>query len=584
MAEIRKRQREEPDTAGTTDQSGDSNIHPNKKVRKETNASARRSLFVRSLPATANTEKLTELFSQSYPIKHATVVIDPDTKQSKGYGFVTFADAEDAQKALEEFNGHSFEGRKMKIEIAQPRSREATKTGGVKGSAVSVEAAAAKKARREQLEESRKIPKLIIRNLPWSIKESEQLADLFRKFGKIKHADVPKIRNTQAGFGFVVLRGKKNAERALAEMNGVMVDGRPIAVDWAVDKEVWESQKNAAGGEEGSGEADEQAGEKAKASEEDEDLNDEDRDLANFMRNHMDQLEDEEDEDEDEDMEGESDDEGGAKLDEESDGEFETETESEDAEEKESEDKRRNFITDNSSTLFIRNLPYTTLDEGLKQHFTQFGPVRYARVVMDKTTDRPRGTGFVCFFNIEDAESCLRGAPRHQPTGANAIKRGDSSNSQVKHSVLEDEGADPSGMYTIEGRILQISKAVEKNEAARLTEEGTNMRTNRDKDKRKLYLLSEGTVAAGTPLYDLLAPSEIKMREDSAKQRKKLVQNNPLLHLSLTRLSIRNLPRNIGSKDLKALAREAVVGFAKDVKSGLRQPLSKEEESEVEKK
>jgi nucleolar protein 4 len=42
-------------------------------------------------------------------------------------------------------------------------------------------------------------------------------------------------------------------------------------------------------------------------------------------------------------------------------------------------------------------------------------------------------------------------------------------------------------------------------------------------------------------------------------------------------LSVRNIPRSVSSKDLKALAREAVVGFAKDVKAGLRQPLSKEE-------
>merc|ERR1712098_224832 len=46
-----------------------------------------------------------------------------------------------------------------------------------------------------------------------------------------------------------------------------------------------------------------------------------------------------------------------------------------------------------------------------------------------------------------------------------------------------------------------------------------------------------------------------------------------------TRLSLRNLPKNINSKDLKALAREAVVGFATDVKSGLRAQLSKEEEA-----
>jgi nucleolar protein 4 len=67
------------------------------------------------------------------------------------------------------------------------------------------------------------------------------------------------------------------------------------------------------------------------------------------------------------------------------------------------------------------------------------------------------------------------------------------------------------------------------------------------------------------------------MREASAKQRQNIMKSNPTLHISLTRLSVRNIPRHINSKGLKALAREAVVGFAKDVKTGLRQPLSKEE-------
>ena len=42
------------------------------------------------------------------------------------------------------------------------------------------------------------------------------------------------------------MRGRKNAEKALAAVNGNMVDGRELAVDWAVDKEVWESQQKTA--------------------------------------------------------------------------------------------------------------------------------------------------------------------------------------------------------------------------------------------------------------------------------------------------------------------------------------------------
>lgn len=567
MSETKKRQRLGEDVDASADDQG----HASKKARKETNASTRRTLFVRSLPAIATSAALTELFSQSYPLKHATVVLDTETKQSKGYGFVTFADAEDAQRAQEEFNGQVFLGRRMKIEIAEPRSRvmpgKERMDGKIK-STISAEAAAVKKARVEKMAEDRKPPKLIIRNLPWSVKTPEQLAKLFQKFGKIKHSTLPKVKETQAGFGFVVMRGRKNAEKALAAVNGTLVDGRTVAVDWAVDKEVWEGQKKAAEADDDEGSADDED-EGVKLSEDKkEESENEDDDVANFMKNFGDQLESEDedddenkqDEDMDKDLDGNSED-------------YETESESED------EKPQKTFITDNSSTLFVRNLPFTTLDADLKEHFSQFGPVRYARVVMDRNTDRPKGTGFVCFFKVEDADGCYRGAPHGQPTGANAIKKGDPASSKVQHSLLQDENADSTGMYTIDGRILQIARAVDRDSATKLTEEGTVHRDNRDKDKRKLYLLSEGTVASNSPLYEMLAPSEIKMREDSAMQRKKLIQNNPTLHLSLTRLSIRNLPRNIGSKDLKALAREAVVGFASDVKAGKRAQLSKEEES-----
>lgn len=600
MGERRKRERPEEDVEAVAHQS-DNEDSPNKKPRKETNASARRSLFVRSLPSTVTSDALTKLFSESYPLKHATVVLDPETKQSKGYGFVTFADAEDAERAKAEFHGHAFQGRKLKVEVAEPRHRDVDSgkgTSGKKSSTISAEAAATKKARSEKMQDDRKPPKLIIRNLPWSVKEPKDLELLFQKFGKVKHVTLPKVKDTQAGFGFVVMRGKKNAEKALEAVNGNLVDGRILAVDWAVEKDVWEKAKTDAGdapkpkkemkakGEKADKKPEKKA-EKTAEKKDDEDPNDVDADVANFMKNFGQELESEpEDSDEDMDKDDENEDDNDEDDDMEDaeedfdENDVESDTEDEEAAAKAAEAARRkaNHITDNSSTLFVRNLPFTVLDPELKEHFNQFGPVRYARVVMDRATDRPKGTGFVCFFNVEDADSCVKGAPKYQAaTGANAIKKVEASN--VKHSILQNESADSSGLYTLDGRVLQVSHAVEREQAVKLTEQGINIRDNRDKDKRRLYLLNEGTVAAGTPLYNSLSPAEVKMREDSAKQRKKLIQGNPTLHLSLTRLSIRNLPRNINSKDLKALAREAVVGFAKDVRAGLRQQLSKEEEA-----
>ncbi|CAD6587279.1 MAG: RNA recognition motif-containing protein [Alectoria sarmentosa] len=524
-------------TAATDDAIGlDEEASQDVAEEQQTKRQKGRSLFVRSLPQNATSESLTNFFSQSFPLKHATVIVDPKSKQSKGYGFVTFADVEDAQSAKDTFNGSLFEGRKIKIELAEPRYREVNEDG----------LASATKAKAQpgpQKREFQQPSKLIVRNLPWTVKEPEHLAVLFRSYGKVKYATLPKQKSgLSAGFGFVILRGRKNAERALEGVNGREVDGRTLAVDWAVEKEIWETLQNGSTVTE---------------------IRDRDVDAPTV-------------EEDDESVKSEDDHQNDAERSSSLDRKESQTTSNQDEAIDEGSLAR---ATDNStSTLFIRNLPFTSTDEVLRGHFELFGPVRYARVVLDHTTERPKGTGFVCFYNQKDADFCLREAPRVQLTPSEESTTTKSARScSTKQSLLEDTSLDCSAQFTIKGRVLQLSRAVDRNEATRLTFAGNNLRDARDKDRRRLYLLSEGTVTSDTPLYEQLSPSEIRMREDSANQRQSLIRSNPTLHLSLTRLSIRNLPRSITSKDLKALAREAVVGFAKDVKSGLRKHLSKEE-------
>ena len=500
-----------------------------------------RSLFVRSLPESATTDSLTNLFSQNFPIRHATVVLDSETKKSKGYGFVTFADVEDAQSAKETFDRSLFEGRKIKVDFAEPRDRQANEDGS---------AAPRKKQFERQKRESQQPPKLIVRNLPWTVKKPEDLAALFRSYGKVKHVTMPKAKpGLSAGFGFVVLRGRKNAQKALEGVNGKEVEGRTLAVDWAVEKETWKTWQN---GEKQAGVEDSTAHNSTTADDDGSVKSGGSKGLPVEAITES---------------EIESDDGSDNASDEEDDTELSSIDESD-------EWSKSQTTQDNSSTLFIRNLPFTTDDEKLKEHFDVFGPVRYARVVLDHATERSKGTGFVAFYNLDDADACLREAPRLRATAEQVrTNRG----TAVKQSILEDTGLDRTGRYTIDGRILHVSRAVDRKEATRLTVAGTTLRDVRDKDKRRLYLLSEGTVPSGSPLYKQLSATEIKMREDSAKQRQSLTRSNPTLHLSLTRLSVRNLPRSVTSKDLKALAREAVVGFARDVKAGARHQLSKEE-------
>ncbi|KAI0195891.1 hypothetical protein F4808DRAFT_440240 [Astrocystis sublimbata] len=526
---------------------------PSKKPRVDNKAS----LFVRGLAPATTSETLTDFFSQHFPVKHATVVLDPQSKTSRGFGFVTFTDTDDTQAAKEQLNGRKIDGRSIALDIAESRHRQPGQRAD--------DAATKKADRREALAEARKTPKLIIRNLPWSIKHSDQLAALFRSYGIVKFADIPQSKGKLSGFGFVTMRGRKNAEAALEGVNGRIVDGRTVSVDWAVSKDDWKKHEgkddeDAKEDESDADEDDEDASaedgnDKDEEEEKDPADDEEDEDLRNFMKERMANLEDEDSDAEEDEEKGQSDEE-------------DEDEDEDDAEGGASVSKPKpQHTTDNSTTLFIRNLPFTTTDANLKSHFEQFGRIRYARVVHDKATDRPAGTGFVCFANDEEFKACLKGAPKPQsvlPTN--------------KKSILQNETADEAGKYTIDGRLLQVMQAVGKDDASRLAaaREDGNKGTH-DKDKRRLYLLSEGAIPRDSAMFQMLAAGEVKIRDQSVAQRKKLIQGNPSLHVSMNRLAVRNIPREIDSKALKALAREAVVGFASDVKAGLRQPLSKEE-------
>lgn len=540
MAPRRKRQRLSEDGASAVTAVADAE-EPSHATETTSKAhQSRKQLFVRALAPTVTTEALTEFFSESYPIKYALVVLDKETKASKGYGFVTFADAEDAERAKEELDGAVLEGKKIKVEVAEARQRDA----GADSGPPAVSAGSRAKAEREAAIKENQAPKLIVRNLPWSIKTPDQLQKLFISFGKVHFTKLPKKPNGELrGFGFVALRGKRNAEKAMTELNGKEVDGRQIAIDWAVDKEEWQDQQKKP--------EDDEASKEEQSADEDADSDEESQSEDEEEEDDGDSDDDDEDSNLDYDEMSEDNEEGGVDL----------------------EDEKPPAP---DYTVFIRNLPFTADDDSLFEHFKQFGPIAYARVVVDHETERPKGTGFVRFYKEEDMINCLKGVPATKLQRITADRR-DGTQITISHSVLENEDSDPTGLYTMDGRVLQISRAVNKNEATRLTAEGTASRFNRDKDKRRLYLLSEGTLDKNSPLYQKLSPSEITMRQESATQRRKQIEKNPALHLSLTRLAIRNIPRNITSKDFKALARQAVVGFAADVKHGKRQRLSAEE-------
>ncbi len=82
-------------------------------------------LFIGGISFSTSTDSLRQLFAQAGTVESAAVVTDRDTGQSRGFGFVEMASAEEASQAITRFNGHQLDGRNLKVELAKPSS-----TGG----------------------------------------------------------------------------------------------------------------------------------------------------------------------------------------------------------------------------------------------------------------------------------------------------------------------------------------------------------------------------------------------------------------------------------------------------------------------
>jgi cold-inducible RNA-binding protein len=78
-------------------------------------------LYVGNLPYQMTDTELEETFAQVGEVVDAVVVIDRDTGQSRGFGFVEMADAETAEAAVEQLNGVEVGGRALRVAEASPR-------------------------------------------------------------------------------------------------------------------------------------------------------------------------------------------------------------------------------------------------------------------------------------------------------------------------------------------------------------------------------------------------------------------------------------------------------------------------------
>ena len=77
-------------------------------------------LFIGNLDWGTTEEQLKELFSQYGEIEEAVIIKDKFSGRSKGFGFVSFVNDDEGDKAVEAQNEQEFLGRKLTVNEARP--------------------------------------------------------------------------------------------------------------------------------------------------------------------------------------------------------------------------------------------------------------------------------------------------------------------------------------------------------------------------------------------------------------------------------------------------------------------------------
>ncbi|KAI3432336.1 hypothetical protein D9Q98_003894 [Chlorella vulgaris] len=185
-------------------------------------------VFVKNLDESLSDEEVQAMFAEHGTVNSCIIMRDDDGK-SKGFGFVNFEAPEQAASAVQALNGKDVGGKELFVGRAQKKA----------------EREAMLRAKFEELRAER-IAKyqgmnLYVKNLHDDI-DDETLRTEFSQFGTITSAKVMVEAGKSRGFGFVCYASPEEATRAVTEMNGRMIKGKPIYVALAQRRDVRRAQ------------------------------------------------------------------------------------------------------------------------------------------------------------------------------------------------------------------------------------------------------------------------------------------------------------------------------------------------------
>lgn len=187
------------------------------KAKKFTN------VYIKNFSEELTDDALHEMFTAYGKISSLKIMKGEDGK-SKGFGFVSFEEAEHAERACDDLNGKELMNKTIYVGRAQKKQERQTELK--------------KKFEQMKMERMSRYQgvNLYVKNLDDTI-DDERLRQEFTPYGTITSAKVMTEEGRSKGFGFVCFSSPEEATKAVTEMNGRIIVAKPLYVALAQRKE-----------------------------------------------------------------------------------------------------------------------------------------------------------------------------------------------------------------------------------------------------------------------------------------------------------------------------------------------------------
>ncbi|KAJ2159894.1 E3 ubiquitin-protein ligase pub1 [Coemansia sp. RSA 552] len=172
-----------------------------------------KSLYVGSLDPRVTEQALLEVFSTARPVVAVKIIVDKrQTHGGLNYGFVEFANHQDAEVALQGLNGRRIIDSEIRVNWAFTSGAQA-------------------------YEDTNSHFHIFVGDLSSDVND-QLLGKAFSAYPSISDARVmwDMTSGKSRGYGFVAFRDRADAEKAIAQMNGEWLGSRAIRVNWANQK------------------------------------------------------------------------------------------------------------------------------------------------------------------------------------------------------------------------------------------------------------------------------------------------------------------------------------------------------------